>query len=161
MSQTQNKLVTISCPKIVSKWLSATVNGVSFFVQLRDSIVDECFISFGLDEQQSLEWFFKIYGQFPLSFIFIFVFSMQLTVNNCSNNNSPKTGFEMRTSGIGSDRSANWVATTAPTYSVFGMTNLRIPIENLNVSRRQNCNETKYVMIYFIPTCLMKRRYIS
>ena len=30
--------------------------------------------------------------------------------------NSPMTGFELRTSGVGIDRSANWASTTAPKW---------------------------------------------
>ena len=45
-------------------------------------------------------------------FFFIFVFSIQLTVN-MQYNFLPMTGFEPRTSGVGSNRSTNWVTTTA------------------------------------------------
>ena len=50
---------------------------------------------------------------FLASFSFIFVFSIQLTVNNVQYKCLPMTGFEPRTSGIGSDRSTNWATTTA------------------------------------------------
>ena len=43
---------------------------------------------------------------------FIFVFLVQLTVN-VQYNFLPMTGFKLRISGIGSDRSTNWVTTTA------------------------------------------------
>ena len=56
-------------------------------------------------------------GPFPASFSFIFVFSIQLTVN--VQYFLLMTGFEPRTSGIGSDSSANCVTTTAPlSYSL-------------------------------------------
>ena len=48
----------------------------------------------------------------PGLFFFIFVFSVQLTVN-IQYKFLPMTGFEPRTSGIGSDRSTNWATTTA------------------------------------------------
>ena len=47
-------------------------------------------------------------GPFPASFFFIFVFSIQLTVNKFL----PMTAFKPRTSGIGSDRSINWATIT-------------------------------------------------
>ena len=47
---------------------------------------------------------------FPASFLFIFVFSIQLTLKqiNVRYKSLPKTGFELRTSGVGSDCSTNW-----------------------------------------------------
>ena len=48
----------------------------------------------------------------PRLFLFIFAFSIQLTVN-IHNNFLPMTGFELQTSGIGSDRSTNRASTTA------------------------------------------------
>ena len=48
----------------------------------------------------------------PGLFFFIFVFSIQLTVN-VRYKFLPMTGFEPRTSGIGSNRSTNWATTTA------------------------------------------------
>ena len=53
-------------------------------------------------------------GAFPASFSFVFVFSIQLTVNNVQYKCLPMNGFEPRTCGIGSDRSTNWASTTAP-----------------------------------------------
>ena len=44
---------------------------------------------------------------------FIFVFSIQLKVKQCNIKFLPMTGFELRTSGVGSDRSTNWATTTA------------------------------------------------
>ena len=46
------------------------------------------------------------WGPFPASFFFIFIFSRQLTVN-IQYKFLPMTGFEPRTSGIGSDCSTN------------------------------------------------------
>ena len=51
-------------------------------------------------------------GPFPASFFFISVFSIQLTIND-QFNFLPMTGFEPRTSGIGSNHSTNWITTTA------------------------------------------------
>ena len=48
----------------------------------------------------------------PGLFFFIFVFSMQLIVN-VQYKFLPMTGFELRTSGIGSNHSTNWATTTA------------------------------------------------
>ena len=50
---------------------------------------------------------------FPASFFFIFVFSIQLTVNKCTIWSLLMTGFEPRTSGVRSDCSTNWAITTA------------------------------------------------
>ena len=43
----------------------------------------------------------------PGLFFFIFVFSIQLTEKEYSDKNSPMTGFELDTSGFGSDHSVN------------------------------------------------------
>ena len=43
----------------------------------------------------------------PGLFFFIFVFSLQLTVNNVQYKSLPMTGFEPWTSGVGSDHSTN------------------------------------------------------
>ena len=51
--------------------------------------------------------------------LFIFVFSIQLTENNVQYNLLPMTGFELRTSGIGSNCSTNWATTTAPITFFF------------------------------------------
>ena len=48
-------------------------------------------------------------------FIFIFVFSIQLTVS-AQYQFLPMTGFELQTSGVGSDRSTNLVTATAKYY---------------------------------------------
>ena len=53
-------------------------------------------------------FFFK--WAIPGLFFFIFVFSLQLTVQ-CKF--LPMTRFELRTYGIGSNRSTNWATTTA------------------------------------------------
>ena len=64
-------------------------------------------------ELRRTSWFFlKVGHSRPL--FFIFVFSIQLTVNvqcKCL----LMTGFELRTFGIGSNRSTNWATTTVPT----------------------------------------------
>ena len=53
-----------------------------------------------------------------LFFLYFRLFNTQLTVNNKQmfNKNKvlPMTGFELQTSGIGSDRSNNWTTTTTP-----------------------------------------------
>ena len=52
----------------------------------------------------------------PGLFFFIFVLSMQLTSwqkTNVPFKSLPMTGFELRTSGVGSDRSSNWATSTA------------------------------------------------
>ena len=58
----------------------------------------------------------------PGLFFFIFVFSIQLTVN-VRYKFLPMTGFEPRTSGIGSDRSTNWATTTSTYHSLFRVWN--------------------------------------
>ena len=55
--------------------------------------------------------FFKKIRPLPASFFFIFVVSIQLTVN-IQYNFLPMTGFELQTSEIGN----NWATTTAHTY---------------------------------------------
>ena len=52
-------------------------------------------------------FFFLKQWAIPGLFFFIFVFSIQLTVNNVQYNFLPMTGFEPRTFGIGSNRSTN------------------------------------------------------
>ena len=66
-------------------------------------------------EWEYVEGCLKMGHSRPL-FFFIFVFSIQLTVN-VRYKFLPMTGFEPRTSGIGSDRSTNWATTTAKNYS--------------------------------------------
>ena len=56
----------------------------------------------------------------PGLFFFILVFSIQLTIN-VQYKFLPMTGFEMHTSGIGSDRSTNWAITTAHTSKMFNL----------------------------------------
>ena len=60
-----------------------------------------------------LNFFFPQKWAIPGIFLFIFVFSIQLIVNNFSIKILPMTGFKPWTSGIGSDRSTNWVTTTS------------------------------------------------
>ena len=60
----------------------------------------------------SLSRFLKMGHSQPI-FFFIFVFSIQLTVNNCSRYILPRTGFKQRTSDVKSNHSTNWVTTTA------------------------------------------------
>ena len=53
-------------------------------------------------------------GPFPATFFFIFIFSIQLTVNKCSIYKFlPMTGFKLQNSGFGSTHSINWATTTA------------------------------------------------
>ena len=54
----------------------------------------------------------------PGFFFFIFVFSIQLTIN-VQYKFFLMTGFEPRTSGIGSDRFTDWATTTAPQAHLF------------------------------------------
>ena len=58
--------------------------------------------------------FFKKWA-IPGLFFFIFVFSIQLTVNNVQYKCLPMIGFEPLTSGFGNDRSTNWATITAQT----------------------------------------------
>ena len=55
----------------------------------------------------------SFWGAIPGLFFFIFVFSVQLTVNIDQYKFLPMTGFKPQTSGIGSDRSTNCATTTA------------------------------------------------
>ena len=70
--------------------------------------------------KQSL-WLMKIKKTFfkkwaiPSLFFFIFIFSIQLTVNKCFIYILPMTGLELWTSGIRSDRST-WATTTANVF---------------------------------------------
>ena len=52
-------------------------------------------------------------GHSSASFSFIFVFSIQLTVNNVQYKRLPMTGFKPQTSGIGSNSFTNWATNTA------------------------------------------------
>ena len=64
---------------------------------------------FASSHRQNLYWtFFKM--AIPGLFFFIFVFSIQLTVHT-QYKVLPMTGFELQTSGIGSDRSTIWATT--------------------------------------------------
>ena len=60
-------------------------------------------------------------GHSRFLFLYFRLFNTQLIVNNCSNINKflPMTGFELQTSGIGSDRSTNWATTTAQYLFTF------------------------------------------
>ena len=65
--------------------------------------------------------FFKKMGHSRPLFLYFHLFNTQLTVNKCSiyiyiNKFLPMTGFELWTSGIGSNRSTNWATTTAQLY---------------------------------------------
>ena len=62
--------------------------------------------------------FFKKNGSVSASFLFIFVFSIQFTVN-VQYKFLPMTGFKPWTSGIGSDCSTNWATTTAHYFFLF------------------------------------------
>ena len=62
--------------------------------------------------------FFK--WSIPGLFFFIFVCSIQLTVN-VQYNFLPMIGFELHTSGFRGDRSTNWAITTAQEYYLFKM----------------------------------------
>ena len=65
-------------------------------------------------QTQSVQFFFKKNGPFPASFSLFS--SFQYTVDSKQmfdiNKFLPMTGFKLRTSGIGSDRSTNWATTT-------------------------------------------------
>ena len=92
--------------------------------------------------------FFKKWA-IPGLFFFIFVFSIQLTVN-VEYKFLPMTGFEPQTSGIGSDRSTNWATTTTLIYL--------ISVIWLMVSHyecKHWCLAEKYVTIpNIVPNCL-------
>ena len=75
------------------------------------------------DAQRQAEWLMNILFLFLFKWtisglFFLFVFSIQLTVN-VQYNFLSMTGFELRTSGIGSNHSTNWATTTAQTYFLF------------------------------------------
>ena len=55
----------------------------------------------------------------PGFFFFIFVFSIQLTVNKCSKQIFPMTWFEPRTSGVETNCSTNWARITVQTLSIL------------------------------------------
>ena len=59
------------------------------------------------NSQTTISFFFKKWA-IPGLFFFIFVFSIQLTVSVLYKS-LPMTGFELRTYGVGSNRSTNWV----------------------------------------------------
>ena len=73
-----------------------------------------------------LIYFFKKWA-IPGLFFFIFVCSIQLTVN-VRHKFLPMTGFEPRTSGFGSDRSTNWATTTALSFDLF------LPLQQFKVN---------------------------
>ena len=62
------------------------------------------------DEQQS-KYINVFKCAIPGLFFLYFVFPIQLTINECSDENSPMTGFEPWTSGIRSNSSANKATT--------------------------------------------------
>ena len=64
--------------------------------------------------RQAVPWYFLTKWAIPCLFFFIFVFSTELTLNNCSIKVLPMIGFELRISGVGGDCSTNWATTTAP-----------------------------------------------
>ena len=64
-----------------------------------------------VDNANIFRRFFKLAN--PGLFFFIFVFSIQLTEKH-QYKFLPMTRFELRTSGVGSNRSTNWATTTAP-----------------------------------------------
>ena len=78
-----------------------------------------------LAQLSQLDWWqLKVLKRFfkktiPGLFIFIFVFSVQLTVN-VQYKFWPMTGFELRTSGIASNHSTNCATTTAMFENVWG-----------------------------------------
>ena len=74
-------------------------------------------------------------GLLSASFFFMFVSSIQLTVN-VQYKFFPMTGFEPRTSGIGNDRSTNWATTTARDVVVklvFGLFNDHLEMMGLDL----------------------------
>ena len=101
-------------------------------------------------------------GPFPAFFLSIFVFSLQLTVN-VQYRFLPMTGFEPRTSIIGSNRSNNW-ATPLPLCTCFiiptptlmaftGVTNAHGPsLAHFSKNIRQLVNSVK-VGCWFWSLC--------
>ena len=75
---------------------------------------------------------------FPGIFFFIFIFSLQLTVN-VQNKFLLMTGFEPLTSGIGSDHSTNWATTTAHTcvfkFNLSRCYSPTLPITDIDVGK--------------------------
>ena len=72
----------------------------------------------------------KQVGRFKKAGLFLIsVFSIQLTAKKCSIYKSlPTTGFEPRTSGVGSYRSTNWATTTAQVARFSPLWNLLLTI---------------------------------
>ena len=84
-------------------WLTFTL-GKNTFLSLETAIVRP---------NRGIKIAFLKNEPFPPSFFFIFVFLITVD-SKCSIYFLPMTGFEPRTSGIGSDCSTNWATTTAP-----------------------------------------------
>ena len=84
-----------------------------------------------------LYYFLKMGHSWPL-FFFIFIFSIQLTVN-IHYKFLPMTGFELRTSRIGSDRSTNWATTTAPSCFIIMWQPMRHKLHTKYVSSKLSC----------------------
>ena len=90
--------------------------------------------------QFKLDFFFKKWA-IPGLFFFIFVFSIQLTVN-VQYNFLLMTGFEQQTSGNGSNRSTNWATTTAPSHiSLLRQNNF---VHRKIISAHANSSEMSY-----------------
>ena len=92
------------------KWSSFLLNGISLllkapWVKWRKFVAKS--------QPLLLNPFFQKKWAIPGLFSFIFVFSIQLIVNKCAILNLPMTGFELQTSGIGSNCSTNCATTTA------------------------------------------------
>ena len=62
--------------------------------------------------------FYKLWA-IPGLFLIIFVFSIQFTINKFSIQRLPMTGFELRTSDIGSNRSTNWARHNNSPYTLL------------------------------------------
>ena len=72
----------------------------------RQCFAPNCFIGRRENVSSSKKW------DIPGLFFFIFIFSIQLTINKCSIYILPMAGFELGSSGIVSDRSTNCATTT-------------------------------------------------
>ena len=104
--------VLFSVTRLVQRHTSCSASHILFSVTRlvqRHSVSHILFVSF-------IQCFLK--RDNPGLFFFIFVFSIQLTVN-FQYNFSPTTGFEPRTSGFRSDRSTNWATTISMLEQTF------------------------------------------
>ena len=89
----------------ISIYLVVLGTGFLNFLGFVSIVIFYCHLKIGF------AYFFK--GAIPGIFSF-YVFSLELTGNNEQHKSLMMTGFELRSSGVGSDRSSNYATTTAP-----------------------------------------------